>query len=86
MFACQLHFQAQSSLLDVDDDDLAQQIRMLHKHGAAKKYHNEILGYNSRLDSIQAAILRVKLPHIDAWNQGRKSVAEKYNEMLAASD
>lgn len=70
-------------LLVTNDDDVAEQARMLHKHGARKKYHNEILGYNSRLDAIQAAILRVKLPHIDAWNEGRRRVAQTYRDLLA---
>jgi dTDP-4-amino-4,6-dideoxygalactose transaminase len=51
-------------------------------HGAKKKYFNEIVGYNSRLDSIQAAVLMVKLPHIDAWSESRRRVAQNYGELL----
>lgn len=69
-------------LITTNDDRTAQLARMLRVHGAKKKYHNEILGYNSRLDSIQAAVLRVKLPHIDNWNQGRRKVAENYNSLF----
>lgn len=69
-------------LIVTDSDSVAEKVRMLHKHGAKKKYHNEILGYNSRLDSIQAAILRVKLPYIDLWNQKRRQVALNYNDLL----
>lgn len=70
-------------LIVTNDDQLAEQARMLRLHGAKKKYHNEILGYNSRLDAMQAAILRVKLPHIDIWNEQRRAVAQRYNELLA---
>lgn len=69
-------------LVVTDDDTVAEKARMLRVHGALKKYHNEILGYNSRLDTIQAAILRVKLLHIDEWNQARCQVAERYNTLL----
>ncbi|MBD1915653.1 MULTISPECIES: DegT/DnrJ/EryC1/StrS family aminotransferase [Cyanophyceae] len=71
-------------LVATNDDELAELVRMLRSHGSKRKYHNEVLGYNSRLDSIQAAILRVKLPHIDEWNQGRRRVAKTYNELLAS--
>lgn len=70
-------------LIATNDDQIAEQARMLRMHGAKKKYHNEILGYNSRLDELQAAILRVKLPHIDKWNEGRREVARRYNEALS---
>ena len=70
-------------LLVTDDDALADSARMLKAHGAKKKYYNEFIGYNSRLDSLQAAILRVKLPHIDIWSEGRRRVANRYNELLA---
>lgn len=70
-------------LIVTDDDQVAEQARMLRVHGAKKKYHNEVLGYNSRLDTIQAAILGVKLQYIDQWNEGRRRVAEIYNDLLA---
>ncbi|KZL51437.1 erythromycin biosynthesis sensory transduction protein eryC1 [Nodularia spumigena CENA596] len=66
-----------------NDDQVAELARMLRVHGAKKKYHNEILGYNSRLDTLQAAILRVKLQYIDQWNQGRRRAAKVYNDLLA---
>ncbi len=69
-------------LIVTDDDQVAETARMLRVHGAKKKYHNEVLGYNSRLDTIQAAILRVKLPYIDKWNEGRRIVAKTYNQLL----
>jgi dTDP-4-amino-4,6-dideoxygalactose transaminase len=70
-------------LIATDDDAVAEKARILRAHGALKKYHNEVLGYNSRLDTIQAAVLRVKLPYIDQWNEGRRRVAQTYNELLA---
>lgn len=66
-----------------NDDKVAEVARMLRVHGARKKYHNEIFGYNSRLDTIQAAILRVKLLYLEQWNDGRRKVAQTYNELLA---
>lgn len=70
-------------LIATNNDQVAELAGALRVHGAKKKYHNEMLGYNSRLDTLQAAILRVKLPYIDAWNDGRRRVAEIYNELLA---
>jgi dTDP-4-amino-4,6-dideoxygalactose transaminase len=70
-------------LLATNDDSVAEMSKMLRAHGSKKKYHNEVLGYNSRLDSIQAAILRVKLPHIDKWNLQRREAAQCYNNLLA---
>lgn len=69
-------------LLVTNDDHTADLARALRAHGSRKKYHNEMIGYNSRLDSLQAAVLRVKLPHIDRWNEGRRQVAAQYNELL----
>ena len=69
-------------LIVTNDDAIADLARMLRVHGAKKKYHNEIIGYNSRLDTLQAAILRVKLPHIDEWNVGRRRVASLYTQLL----
>jgi dTDP-4-amino-4,6-dideoxygalactose transaminase len=73
-------------LLVTNDDKTADLARMLRVHGGKKKYHNEILGYNSRLDTVQAAILRVKLPYIDQWNTGRRRVATRYGELLKSVD
>ena len=70
-------------LLTTNDDDLADMAKMLRSHGSKKRYHNEILGYNSRLDSLQAAILRVKLPHIDKWNLKRFQAAQRYDSLLS---
>lgn len=70
-------------LLATDDDRVAETARMLRAHGSKKKYFNETVGYNSRLDALQAAILRVKLPHVDAWNQARREAAQRYNQLLA---
>jgi len=69
-------------LLATSDDDLADLARALRVHGSRKKYHNEMVGYNSRLDEIQAAVLRVKLPHVEAWNEGRRRVAATYRRLL----
>jgi dTDP-4-amino-4,6-dideoxygalactose transaminase len=71
-----------AGLLTTDDDDVAQMARMLRVHGSLKKYHNEIVGYNSRMDTIQAAILSVKLPHVDSFSDGRRKAAQIYNELL----
>jgi dTDP-4-amino-4,6-dideoxygalactose transaminase len=70
-------------LITTNDDALAETCKMLRAHGSKKKYHNELIGYNSRLDSLQAAILRVKLPHIDTWNTQRRHAAQRYNELLS---
>lgn len=65
-------------LLTTNDDDLAELARKLRAHGSIKKYRNEMLGYNSRLDSVQAAILRIKLPLIPDYNENRRRVAQRY--------
>ncbi|MGY6528571.1 MAG: DegT/DnrJ/EryC1/StrS family aminotransferase [Cyanobacterium sp.] len=70
-------------MITTNDDSVAELARMLRVHGAKKNYHNEMLGYNSRLDSIQATILRVKLKYIEKWNQARQNIARQYNQLLA---
>jgi len=69
-------------LVVTDDNEVAERVRMLRAHGSRKKYFNEMIGYNSRLDALQAALLRVKLPHIDRWNAARRMVARRYNALL----
>lgn len=65
-----------------DDAGLADKVRVLRNYGSRKKYYNEIKGYNSRLDPLQAAFLRVKLNHLDDWNQRRVRIVEFYLQSL----
>lgn len=65
-----------------NDDDLAHIIRGVVNHGMYERYHHDVVGVNSRLDSIQAAILRAKLPHLDSYNEARRNAARKYSEKL----
>ena len=66
-----------------DDDQLADRIRVLRNYGSRVKYHNEVKGFNSRLDPLQAAFLGVKLNHLEEWNARRKALAGRYLEALA---
>ncbi len=65
------------------DPAIADRLDVLRRHGGRVKYYHERLGYNSRLDELQAAILRVKLRHLAAWTAGRRRVAARYNQLLA---
>lgn len=69
-----------------DDADLADKVRVLRNYGSRIKYRNERLGVNSRLDELQAAILRVKLRHLEAWNARRRALADRYLSGLAGLD
>jgi len=69
-------------LITCATDELAGQIKVLRNHGSSVRYHHSVIGYNSRLDDIQAAILRVKLRKIDEFNSGRRRVAHLYSELL----
>lgn len=69
-------------LIATNHDEIAARARMLRVHGARKKYYHEMIGYNSRLDEIQAAILRVQLRYIDASNEARRQAARCYDELL----
>ncbi|MGK7944782.1 MAG: DegT/DnrJ/EryC1/StrS family aminotransferase [Microcystaceae cyanobacterium] len=69
--------------ITTNDQGIAAKIRMLREHGSQVRYRHDIVGINSRLDAIQAAILQVKLRHLDQWNDQRKQVAENYANLLA---
>ena len=68
-----------------NDDNLAHIIRGIVNHGMYERYHHDVVGVNSRLDSIQAGVLKAKLPNLDAYNLARKTAAKKYNEALAVN-
>jgi dTDP-4-amino-4,6-dideoxygalactose transaminase len=72
-------------MITTSDDDIAAQIKMLRNHGSSQQYHHDVIGYNSRLDELQAVILRIKLRRIDEYNRERLRVARLYNELLAES-
>lgn len=72
-----------AGLITTNDDEVAAKAKMLRNHGSAQAYDNVMLGYNSRLDALQAAILRVKLPHVDAWNAARRDSAQVYNDLFS---
>ena len=63
--------------------DLAHKVQVLRNYGSQQKYYNEVVGYNSRLDELQGALLRVKLPHLPEWTRQRQQVAAWYNQHLA---
>lgn len=67
-----------------NDPELAERIRVLRNYGSRIKYHNEVVGFNSRLDELQAALLRVKLTRLDEWNERRRQVATQYMQGLSA--
>lgn len=69
-----------------NDDDLAHSLRGIVNHGMYERYHHDVVGVNSRLDSIQAAVLRAKLPNLDSYNAARKKAAQKYSEAFKGVD
>lgn len=69
-------------LVTAATEEGADRIRMLRNHGSRVRYHHDLIGFNSRLDDLQAAILRVKLRYIDRFNQERRRVAHRYSEAL----
>ncbi|MFL6209398.1 MAG: DegT/DnrJ/EryC1/StrS family aminotransferase [Pyrinomonadaceae bacterium] len=72
----------EAGLLTTNDDALAERLRALRVHGGATEYLHREVGFNSRLDALQAAVLRVKLPHLDAWAEARRAKAESYTLRL----
>ncbi len=66
-----------------NDPAIAESIRVIKEHGSAQRYYHDVVGINSRLDSIQAAILQVKLRYLDQWNKQRREIAQRYHQLLA---
>lgn len=71
--------------LCTNDADTAEQVQMLRNYGQRVKYEHLYLAYNRRLDTVQAAVLKVKLPHLDSWNESRRTTATRYAEGLAGT-
>ena len=72
-----------AGIVTTSDSDFAARMRRLRNHGSSKRYHHEELGWNARMDEIQAAILRVKVPHIQRWNELRRERAATYDHLFA---
>ncbi len=72
-------------LITTNDDGIAEQIKVLRNHGSKVRYHHHVIGYNSRLDELQAVILRIKLKRIEEFSTGRRRVAHLYSSLLAGS-
>ncbi len=71
--------------VSTDDPELADHVRRLRNHGSRQRYYHEEIGWNSRLDAIQAAVLRIKLKHIDEWNLDRRAVAARYDALFGST-
>jgi len=72
--------------ITTNDDALATELRSLREHGQSTRYYHPVVGYNARLDEIQAAILRIKLRHLPAWTARRQAIAAQYNQLFAGTD
>jgi len=76
-----------AGMITTNNEEISKKLKLLRNHGRiTKKYEHEIEGYSSRLDNLQAAILRVKLRHLNKWNNMRRENAKKYNELLSNID
>lgn len=72
----------EAGAVTTNDAELAHKVRMLRDHGQASKYHHDLIGYNARLDSMQAGFLDVKLKHLPVWTELRRAAAARYNEFF----
>lgn len=81
-FSKNLGAYGEAGALTTNDPALADRLRMLRDHGSAERYHHDLIGLNARMDEIQAAVLRVKLPYLDGWNERRRRLAAVYDDAL----
>ena len=81
-FSKNLGAYGEGGFITTNDSELASKIRMIRDHGSGVRYHHEMVGFNGRLDEIQAVVLRAKLPHLADWNTLRRAHATRYNQLL----
>jgi dTDP-4-amino-4,6-dideoxygalactose transaminase len=74
-----------AGMVTTQSDDLAERVRMLRQHGMRRRYYHDEVGWNTRMDGFQGAILSVKLKYVDGWNQARRKVAKKYHALFHAA-
>jgi dTDP-4-amino-4,6-dideoxygalactose transaminase len=82
-FSKNLGAYGEAGMVTTNDGTLANKVRMLRDHGSLRRYHHELLGVNARLDEMQAAVLRAKLPFLDGWNVQRRAHAAHYRQLLS---
>lgn len=73
-------------MIVTSDKDLAEKLKILRVHGSSVRYYHDVIGYNSRLDNLQAAVLRVKLKYLDKWIKARQEIAGIYDALLSSAD
>jgi len=81
-FSKNLGAYGEGGFITTNDDELAKRIRMIRDHGSGERYHHDLIGFNGRLDEIQAVALRAKLPHLAEWCEKRRENARLYSELL----
>lgn len=75
----------EGGFITTSDDEIARRCRMIRDHGSEQRYHHDMIGFNGRLDEIQAMVCRVKLPHLAEWNEARIQHAEQYRQVLTGT-
>ena len=84
-YAKNLGAYGEGGFISTSNPEIARKARMIRDHGSERRYYHDLIGFNGRLDEIQAVVLRAKLPHLNEYNQLRREHARKYNELLANS-
>ncbi|HLZ31280.1 MAG TPA: DegT/DnrJ/EryC1/StrS family aminotransferase [Chloroflexota bacterium] len=85
-FSKNLGAYGESGAVVTSDPELARRLRLYRDHGSERRYHHQEFGFNSRMDEIQAAVLRIKLRYLDAWNEQRRAHAAAYDRLLAGAN
>ncbi len=75
----------EAGAITTNDPHLAERVRQIRDHGSSRRYRHDELGMNARLDELQAAVLRVKLPHLERWNERRRELADRYRALLSGT-